>query len=109
MPEREDSKISTAAPNVVLKDEVQGRNSIFPRDFLSLAVISSEIGDGNFVDPAAEFRNFGCNFRFETESIFFNGDLGEQFPAERLVARLHIRQVQIRKHIREECENSVSK
>src|SRR6185369_493246 len=82
--------------------------SILPRDFLSFAVISAEVRNRNFVNTAAKLRDFSCNLRLKTESVFFDRHLCKQLAAERLVAGLHIREVQIGKHVREERQHSVA-
>ena len=80
-------------------DTVESADSIFPADFLALAVIPARIGYRDFVDMAAQARQLGGYLGFKTETVGTQADILDNRSLEHLVTDFHIGQVEIGKHV----------
>lgn len=92
----------------IAKDAIHCPNTVLPIDLLSLCIGAARVGDPHLEDPIARSRKFRRDFRFEAEAILLNINALNHFPLEALVARLHIRQIEISEHVRNEREEAIS-
>src|SRR4051812_19070583 len=83
----------------VLDDAVQGTHAILPSDLLALAVRAAAIGDPDLVHASLRVGDLGGDLRLEAEPILFKLDRLDELAAKRLVARLHIGQVEVRERV----------
>src|SRR5262245_26813490 len=79
----------------IADDAGDGREPVLPRDLLTGLVPTAMVRNGNLVDPAPETRDLGGELRLETKSIRLQHEALEHADAERLVARLHVREIQV--------------
>src|SRR5262249_49547478 len=80
-------------------DAVERGESVFQADFLAFLVGAARIANWHFVDAprrVAMLGNLGGNLWLKTETIRFKADVGQHLAAENLVARLHVREVEVR-------------
>ena len=92
----------------VFKYRIQSPESIFPPDFLSFCVGAAVIGDPNLEDSDAHPRCFCGQFRFDSESVFFDLYLGNHFAAKDFIATLHIGKIDVGEHVAEHGEKAIT-
>ena len=66
------------------------------------------VGDGDFVDAGAGVGDLGDDLGFDAEAVFLEGDGLDQFAFENFVAGLHVGEVEIGRHVRQESEKLVA-
>jgi hypothetical protein len=91
----------------VAKDRPEGHDPVRPADLLAFPVGSSGVRDRHLVDPGVHLGKLGGELRFHAEAARPDGDALDDVGAEDLVARLHVREVQVRDHVGEEGEELV--
>src|ERR1700678_2497727 len=94
--------------HIVFHDAVEGPHAVLPVDLLALLVGAAVVRNADLVDTAARVRNIGGDFRLEAEAALFDGDRLDDLPPEHLVAGLHVGQVQVGEHVREQREQAVA-
>src|SRR5262245_13806538 len=92
----------------IADDAGDGREPVLPGDLLPGLVPAAMIRNGDLVDSAAEMGDLGGELRLETKSIRFQDETLEHAGSKRLVARLHVRQVQVREHVREHRQEAIA-
>jgi hypothetical protein len=100
--------LSFATREGILDDTPDGANAVFPIDLLTLRVCAPVVGDRDLVNPDALFGELGGDFGLEAKAIFLDRDGLNDFPPNGFVAGLHIRKVQVGKHVRHEGEEAVA-
>ena len=60
------------------------------------------IANGDFVDPEFPLRALHHDFRFEPKPVRANRDALEKIGAENFVTGLHVREVEIAEHVRDQ-------
>ena len=93
---------------IVAKDAIESAEAVLHSDFLSLLVRPAVIGDTHLEYAQAHLSDLGDNFRFKAKSIFLDRDALNNVPPEDFVARLHIGEVEIGKHVRHERQHAVT-
>src|SRR5207248_5281454 len=93
---------------VIFHDCIDRSDPIFPADFLSLSVGSAVIRDADLINPRSSPRNLRDKFGFDAEPFLLDSKAIQEFASKNLVTTLHIGQVQVGKHVREQCEKPVS-
>ena len=100
------------APDVVHHREAEDRphrgDRVPPADLLALGVHPAVVRDRHLVDPAAQVRHLGRELGLEAEAIRAQRDAAQDVGAERLVARLHVGEVQVGAHVRQERQEAVA-
>ena len=74
----------------------------------SFGVGASVVGDGDFVDASAGAGDLGDDLGFEAEALFLEGYGLDEFAFENFVAGLHVGEVEIGRHVRQESEELVA-
>src|SRR4029077_2643992 len=97
-----------SAKEVIFYDCINGSDSVLPANLLSLSVRPAVVGDAHFIDPGSSPRNLRDKLRFDTEPVLLDCDAIQVFAPKNFITRLHIGEVQVSKHVREQCEKSVS-
>ena len=92
----------------VFEDAADGADAVFPADFFAFGVGAAVVGNGDFVDAGAGAGDLGDDLGFEAEALFRDGDGLDQLAFENFVAGLHVREVEIRCHVRQEGEELVA-
>lgn len=82
-----------------MHNAADGADTIFPVNLFSFGVGSAVIGNSHFVDPHAHACDFAGNLRFKAEALFFNSDALNDLTTKRFEAGLHVREVQVGKHV----------
>src|SRR5688572_21330488 len=91
---------ASKAGRSVFPDAPGGAHAVAPTDLLAFLVGSSEIGNTDFVDPAAgNCGDLAGHFRLEPETIFLDSDALDDLTAKDLEAGLHVREIQICKRV----------
>src|SRR6476660_4602261 len=90
------------AEKIVFEDTIESTHAVLPVGLLSLFVSPTVIRDADFVDAAVTFCDLGCNLGLESEPVFLDDDVPDDRAAEHLVSRLHVGQIEIREHVRDE-------
>ena len=98
----------SATGEVVLHDAPDGADPVPPADLLALLVGSPVVGNAHLKDPAAELRHLGRDFRFEAEPVLLDRDALDDLAAKDLVAGLHVGEVQVREHVRQQRQQAVA-
>ena len=99
---------SSVSPKVVLKDGVDGTKTIAPADFFTLGVGSAVVADPHLIDGAAQPGDFGGDFGLKPKAVFLQGDLFQDFPAEDFITGLHVGDIDVGQHVREQREETVA-
>lgn len=84
---------------IVLQDAAEGADTIFPTDLLAFGIGAAVVGDGHFVNAGIEFGDLRGDLGFEAEAVLLDLHLLDDLAAENFIARLHVREVQIREHV----------
>lgn len=66
------------------------------------------VGEGDFLDARAGAGDLGDDLGFDGEAFFLKGHRLDEFAFENFVAGLHVGEVQIRRHVRQEGEKLVA-
>ncbi len=66
------------------------------------------VGDGDFVDAGAGAGDLGDDLGFDAKTVFLEGNGLDQLALENFVARLHVGEVEIGRHVRQEGEELVA-
>ena len=91
----------------VAKDRPEGHDPVRPADLLAFPVGAPGVRDRHLVDPGVHLGELGGELRLHAEAARPDGDALDDVGAEDLVARLHVREVQVRDHVGEEGEELV--
>src|SRR5439155_26542241 len=82
-------------------DATDRTDAVLPGDLLPRFIIPPVIRHGNFVNSTAEARDLEGELGLEPEAIRPEPQALEEVRPEDLVARLHVRKVEIREHVGE--------
>ena len=96
------------AQEAVFEDAAEGAEAVFPADFFAFGVGAAVVGNGDFVDACAGAGDLGDEFGLDTEAVFLEGDGLDQLAFENFVAGLHVGEVEIGCHVRQEGEELVA-
>ena len=98
-----------AAPSeaAVTHDAPQCLERILETDLLSLCVRPAIVRDRHFVDSSTQFCDFSCYFWLEAEAILLQINCIQHLATEDLVAGLHVSQIQVVQHVRQERQEAV--
>ncbi len=91
----------------VLDDTAQGTHPISPLDFFPFSVSAATIRNTNFIYPGVQFCNLGSQLGFQTKSTLLDGYLLYYFLPEDLIARFHVREIEVGQHIRKQCQGFI--
>src|ERR1035437_6919018 len=86
----------------------KGCNSVAPVDLLSLGVCPTSIGDRHLINACVPLRQSRGDFRLEPELVRREMQRARQITANRLVAGLHVGEVEIRQLVAEGGEHRVA-
>src|SRR5579859_1207211 len=89
-------------------DAVQRVERILQPDLLAFLVGPARVADRHLVDAPARVAVLGDlrgYLRFEPEAVGLEVQVGQHLAAKDLVAGLHIREVQVREHVRQHRED----
>jgi hypothetical protein len=93
----------------IFEDAVDRSETIFPAYLLTFFIGSAIVGNPNLIDPYfRDFRKFCRDFRFNSETFFFDCDLFCDRNPYQLIARFHIRKIKIRHHVRDIGQEFIS-
>src|SRR5207244_12356769 len=92
----------------VPNDAPQGPQAVSPTDLLPLLIGSGEVRDTDLVDAPRPSSHLGRDLRLEAKAVFVELDAAKHLTPEDLVTRLHVRQVEIRRHVGDRGEELVS-
>ena len=92
----------SAVLNAVLYDAAHGLNPVAPIDLLALGVSATRVGDPNLPHAPAASCDFCGHLGLNTEALLFQFDPLDYLSAECLEARLHIGEVEIGEHVRQQ-------
>src|SRR4029077_3153295 len=97
-----------ARSQVVLHYGVYGSYAIFPVDLFALRISTAMIRNTYLINSAVCAGELGDNFRFDSESVFFNLNGLDQRSPEGFVPRFNISQVKISKHVGKQRQKPVA-
>ena len=83
-------------------------DAVFPINFFTFGVGAAVVRNGHLVNAQLQARYFGYDLWLEAEAAFFNSNALDNFSAESFETGLHVREVQIRTHVGEQCEEAVT-
>src|ERR1700737_167779 len=92
----------------VLQQAPEGAKPVFPADFLAFGVGASPIADAHFVDAELALGHLDRNFWLEAKPVLLEGNRLNDLTPERLVAGLHVTQVDVGEAIGKQSKQSVS-
>ena len=96
-----------ALPHAIFDDAPQGFHAVAPADLFSFFVGSTVVGDPDLEDLQTPMAQLRRDLRFEAEAVLFESDGLQHVAPDQLVARLHVREIQVREHVRERREQTV--
>jgi len=99
---------TSASHQVVLEDRLNRPHAIFPTDFLALRISPAAVRNAYLVDSTAPSGNFGDNFGFNSETIFFYPNRFDKGSFERLVAGFYVRQIKVGAHVGKQRQKPVA-
>ena len=91
----------------VAQDRPEGDDAVRPADLLAFPVRPAGVGDRHLVDARVHLRQLRGELRLHAESARPDRDALDDVRAEDLVAGLHVGEVQVRDHVREEGQELV--
>src|SRR5207237_8241216 len=86
----------------------QRRDTIAPGDLLAFAVGPAAVRDGQLPDAGARLGQPCRELHFDSEALRPERQTLEEVGPDQLVARLHVRQVQVGEHVGDEREEVVA-
>ena len=92
----------------VLDDADQSAHAVAPSDLLALGVGSTGVRDADLVDAESLAGQLGRDLGLEAEPILLDLDRLDDLAPEHLVARLHVGQVQVGEHVRQQRQALVA-
>jgi hypothetical protein len=92
---------------IVFDYGVNGAQTVPPIDLLAFRISPATVGNAHLVDPATCLGELSNNFGFDTKAILFDLNRFDKRSSEGFVARLHVGQVEVRKHIGKEGQKLV--
>src|SRR5436189_227337 len=92
---------------VIAKNVEHRRHPVAPGDLLPLGVGAAAVRDGQLPDARARLRQPRCQFDLDPEPRRRERQPLQQVRTNHLVARLHVREVQIGEHVGDEREEVV--
>ena len=78
---------------------VERRHAVLPSNFFPFSVISSRVGNRDFVDPALLSGKFEGDFWLESKSFRFEVDPIQDFLPEDFIAGFHISEIEVGQHV----------
>src|SRR3974390_1861678 len=94
---------------IVFHNAVGRAHPILPSDLLAFLISAAVVRYSDLVHlQIAPVRDLGGNFRLKSEPRLLNLDRLYHLPPERLVARLHIGQVEIGQHVGKQRQRAVT-
>ena len=79
----------------VTEERPDRRHRVLPADLLAFGHRAAVVADRHFVEPDVPLRQLGRQLRLDAEAIAVERRLLEDVAADRLVAGLHVRQVDV--------------
>src|SRR5215467_3751367 len=79
----------------IFKQAPQSADPVLPADLLAFLIRSSRVTDAYLVDPQVALRELDRDLRLKAEPVFLEWNRLNQFAAENLVARFHVREIQV--------------
>jgi len=98
---------TNATPDSIL-NTTESAETILPADFLPFGIGPAVVGDGDLVDARTRLGRLRHDLGFKAEAVFLNFDRLDEFASKRFVAGLHVREVEIGRHVRQEREELVA-
>jgi hypothetical protein len=93
----------------ILKDAIHCPQSVFPINFLSLGIRAPVIRYADFIYPnirdAAYLDGY---FRLKSKAFLLQVERLNNVTTEKLVARFHVRHVEIAEHVTQPCEHFIT-
>src|SRR4029453_9433901 len=105
-PGRDESPVGSRS-ELVPQDAPQAPDRILPADLLALRVGATAVRDGHFEDPTLEGRDLVRHLRPKAESILFQDQPLQDRSPKGLIAGPHVREIQVRQHVRDDGEHLV--
>jgi len=94
--------------NTVFDDAAYGAKAVLPVDLFAFGVRAAVIGNGDLVNTDTKSGNLGGDLGFKAEAVLFDFDALDNLATEGFVAGLHVRKVQVGKHVGEQREEAVA-
>ena len=87
------------AREVAAHNHPQRAHRVFGADLLALVVSAPVVTDRHFVNRRLPLGELNSEFRFDAKPVAVDWNAARQRETERLVARLHVGQVEVRRHV----------
>ena len=84
---------------IVFDYSINGADAVRPIDLLAFRISPAIVGNAHLVYPTTGAGELGDHFGFDTKAIFFDLNRFDNRSFEGFVARLHIGQVEVGKHV----------
>jgi len=84
------------------------RRSIPPSDLFSFGVGAAVVRDRHLVNPGAGLGETSRELRLDAEAVGSEGKSSHQIHPHRFVTRLHVGEVEVRRHVRQHCQQVVA-
>ena len=98
----------TSVEKTEFENEPEGFDTVSPVDVLTLGIGSAVVADRHLIDSCAPLGKAGGDLRLESESIAGQSKTLENISSHRLVTSLHVGEIEIVDHVRQQGENPVA-
>lgn len=77
-------------------------------DLFAVSIGAPRVRDAHLVNAESQACDIRDDLRLESESLFMQRNLLQQVAPKHLVASRHVRQIEIREHVRQHCEEAIA-
>ena len=92
-------KKNALSKNAILDDAPDGAETILPTDLLSFSVGSPVVADWDLENGDTKLGYLGRDLGFESEAVFLDRHLLDNFQTECLIAGFHVGESKVAEHI----------
>src|SRR5438876_11435332 len=101
-------RMARSGKKVIAQNCIDRAHAIFPVYLLTCGISTATVGNSDLINSAVGLRQFGRDFRFESETVFTEIEIFDQRSPEDFVARFQICKIKIREHVREQRQKPVT-
>jgi hypothetical protein len=92
----------------MFNDDIDSSHAVAPPDLFALFICSAIIRNANLEKSVASLCYLRGNLRFKPKPVLINGNAVEALAPKDFITCFHVSEIQVRKHVREQCEKSVA-
>ena len=94
--------------HIVAHNAIEGAEAVLHTNLLALLIRPASVGDPHLIDAQPQPCDLGNELRFEAKPLLLEINLLQHLTAEDLVAALHVCEVEVGEHVREQRQEPVA-